>query len=358
MAFFIWIPFALVALVYSIFRSFMFLAYPRAETNPRANLQSLERRLTLWFRVWVFAAVVETIASGGLPIIWLIQGSSKIYFDYGIPSLHGLVNSLLFSIALCSFALFLATGKRNHLGIPVFALLWSILILNRNMMLVCLLEAAIVFVCLRGVRILTLFKLGVGLLLFILGFGYLGDFRSGSAQTFRLLAEPASWYPEWLPSGILWAYIYITTPINNLVNTMHSGHPVYSLLFPNTVANLFPSVIRDLVYGGRASDALSGQIVSEIFNASSAYIGPLQDFGLLGVVLYSIIVAFACQYFWFRTGLKNILVFAVLTQCLILSLFYNHFFYLPVITQLLWFSIFFARDIQMRKIVMSQTHAI
>jgi len=40
----------------------------------------------------------------------------------------------------------------------------------------------------------------------------------------------------------------------------------------------------------------------------------------------------------------------VLTQCLVLSLFFNHFFYLPVISQAAWV-LFFFRRANLRKIL-------
>jgi oligosaccharide repeat unit polymerase len=337
----IWIPFAAVVLVYTLFRHILVWLYPSFRKLPTVDFTKLERRLTVWFRVWIVISIIEIIVSGGIPLLWLIQHSDKTYMDFGISSVHGLVNSLLLAIGLCRFALFLLTGKRRHLIVPLFILVWSLIVVTRNMLLVSLIEFGILFFRLKPIQPKTILKLTAGVVCVILAFGAIGDYRSGSSDLIRLWAQPTEEYPEWLPSGVLWAYIYISTPINNLVYTSEVVQPVDRLTFPNTSATLFPSILRNIIYGNEVGSAESGELVASTFNVSTAYIGPFQDYGFLGIALFSIIIAVACLIFWFRRSLGDILIFSVLAQCLALSLFFNHFFYLPIISQVVWIPFFF-----------------
>lgn len=300
----------------------------------------IEHRIRQCFYLWIGLAIVETIVSGGLPLVWLFTGSSKTYFDYGIPSIHGLVNSLLLALAAASFALYLYTGKRRHMVLPILAVLWMLVLVTRGTILFLLVECVVIYLRLREVKtrsILRLFALGI---VFLLGFGFFGDLRSG-AEAFRSLAQPTANFPDWAPSGLLWAYIYITTPINNLLYTMHTMHPLYNPLLPNTAATLFPSVIRSLIYGrDAASQASSGQLVVQALNVSTAYVGPFQDMGRAGIIGFSILSSAFCEVFWHKNGLRNILCFAVFTQALALSLFYNLLFSLPILGQLIFFYYF------------------
>jgi oligosaccharide repeat unit polymerase len=347
---YLWAPFLAVTLIYALFHHVVALAYSgRAVVERIPDINLLESRLTIWFRVWLFMSLVEIVVSGGVPIVWLITHNSKTYLDFGITSLHGLVNSLLLSVAISRFALFLITGKKKHLLVPTFAVAWFVIAITRNLMIVALLEFAMVFLQMRPIRKATLLKFVAGFLCLVFAFGVIGDFRQGSSDAIRFLAQPTDQYPEWLPSGILWAYIYITTPINNLIYTMHTTHPVDSLLFPNTVSTLFPTVIRLVIYGNQLGDAESGQLVDSAFNVSTAYIGPYQDYGLVGIALMSTFAAMLCGFFWYRRNLQSILMFAVVTQCLILTLFFNHFFTLPIISQLLWLTYFFLPKLRLGK---------
>ena len=174
----------------------------------------------------------------------------------------------------------------------------------------------------------------------VLIFGYVGDFRTG-AKVFRNLAEPTKQYPAWLPSGVLWGYIYLTTPVGNVVNTAVSDVPVYNPLFPNTTSLLFPTVLRTAIYGESAADnALSGNLITNAFNVSTAYVGPFQDFGYLGMIGFSTLLALIAYLSWIDQSLRGAALYAVIGQCVILSVFFNHLFYLPIITQVIWIYFF------------------
>jgi len=343
----IWIPVATVVILFCALRR-MAPSLQNGSGRWQPNLSLIERRLRLWFGVWLTAAIFETIVSKGVPLLWLFQNTDKNYDSYGVTSVHGIVKSLFIAIALCRFSLWVLTGERRHLRMPAFALAWALILVDRSMFLVCVIEYVVVFLRFRNVRFGTLLKIAMGGIVFIFGFGVIGDLRlQGSSDMFRTLAQPTDNYPTWLPSGLLWAYIYATTPINNLVHTIHLTAPLHSWLFPNTLALLFPTAIRQLIYGSEWWTPLEGQLVNNAFNAATAYIGPYQDYGYLGVVLFSCVIAFVCQKYWFSKNLKGTLKFAVVTQCLVLTLFYNHLFALPIIFQVVWFEIFFSRPLRL-----------
>jgi hypothetical protein len=349
-ALWIWVPIVAATFFFNAIREISPSYSHRMSGEWEPDLELLEHRLKIGFRVWVITAVFETIWSGGLPIIWLFQDTAKNYDTYGVPSIHGILKSLFLSLALTRFSLWVVTGEKRHLKFPMFALLWAVLLVDRSVILVSIIQYGLVYLRFRSVRISTFLKIAMGAGLFVLAFGVVGDLRlKGPADLFRSLAQPSDSYPEWLPSGVLWAYIYATTPMNNLLQTMRFVPPVHSLLLPNTAALLFPSFIRSQIYGNQVDDALSGQLVSNTFNASTAYIGPYQDFGYVGVFLFSVLITFICQKYWRSRNLRGALIFSVVTQCLILTLFYNHLFYLPIIFQVVWLSAFFMRKVRFGK---------
>jgi len=346
---YVWAPFAGITLFCSALRQFTLLGFPRANRVTTLDLSLVDRRLQGFFILWLMATLIEVIVSGGIPIVWALEHGSKIYTDYGIPSLHGLVNSLLLSIALCRYGIFLLAGRRKDLVIPLFVPIWAILIINRNMLLVTLLQYGVLYLYLKRVRLLRVIQCAIAFLLFVLVFGIVGDIRQGSSDALRMVAQPTDQYPEWLPSGALWAYIYATTPINNLIHTAYTVPPEENILFPNTAATLFPSVVRKIIYGSRSDDAESGNLVVSSFNVSTAYIGPYQDYGYIGMVAFSAFTAFFSQLFWFRTNFRDVLIYSILAQCLVITLFFNHFFALPVITQIVWMFCFFLPEVHLGK---------
>jgi oligosaccharide repeat unit polymerase len=338
-------PFFVVTALYFAFFHFSRFAFGADDIEHTPNFQLLTSRLRRWFTFWIVMSCVEIVVSGGMPILWLAQGSSKTYMDFGIPTVHGFMNSLLLSIALINAALYGVLKQKKFLFAPAFVVLWSILAVTRNMMIVIVLEVAILLLQLTKVRFATVLKVFGGGLLLILAFGYIGDFRTGG-EAFRLLAQPTKNYPDWLPSGLLWGYIYLTTPLNNLVYTLQGTRPLYSLLFPNTLSSLLPTVLRMAVFRSDTAGLGTGVLVTEAFNVSTAYAGPFQDFGRAGIVLFSSFIGSVSMLFWKREGLRDLLIYTVLAQCLILTVFYDHFLALPIITQVIWLAVFFMPEVK------------
>jgi oligosaccharide repeat unit polymerase len=341
----LWVPFFCSVFLYLMFFHFSQFAFGSKRVEAQLNFDLLTKRLSRWFTFWIVMSCVEIVISGGIPIVWLLQGSAKTYMDFGIPTVHGFMNSLLLSIAITNAALFGVLKRKRYLLLPAFVILWSMLAVTRNMMIVIVLEVSLLILQMQRIRFGTVLRAVGGVVILILIFGFIGDFRTGS-EAFRLLAQPTKNYPEWLPSGVLWGYIYLATPLNNLIYTAHVTPPLYDPLFPNTLSSLLPTVLRTMVFGQNSATLGTGSLVTDAFNVSTAFAGPFQDFGYLGIILFSSSIGAVSAYFWKRTSLRDLLIYTVLAQCLLLTVFYNHFLLLPIITQVIWLSIFFMPEVR------------
>jgi oligosaccharide repeat unit polymerase len=302
----------------------------------------LDRRLKLWFKIWCVVTVIEIIYSKGIPIIWLFTGSGKTYMDFGIPTVHGFMNSLLQAICLVRFGMGLRFGRKKDFLYPVSAIFWSMIVITRQLMMVFLIEAVVVYCTYRPIRIKRILGALLGVLCLVYVFGVVGDLRTGADQ-FRALAQPTSAYPDWLPSGFLWFYMYLSTPINNLLYTFHTTQPLYDWRFPNTLSGLLPTVLRKMLFSANDLAASNGELITQAFNVSTAFAGPFEDFGRIGVLLSSFMMNMLGALYWRKHTFRDRLCYAVLCQCLILTVFFNHFVMLPVITQLIWIYVFFYR---------------
>jgi oligosaccharide repeat unit polymerase len=305
------------------------------------SLPSLTKKLTVLSGIWVIITLVEILVSKGIPILWLITGADRSYLDFGIPSVHGFTNSLLLASALVSLALYFETNQRKFLVLPIGTIVWALLVISRNLLLVSLLQN--VFLWLRykagkaGRSFAKATVLGV-LVLYV--FGVVGDLRTG-ADHFVAVAAPTFEVPKWLPSGFLWAYIYLVTPLNNMLFNLRNVIPLNTGALPNTFSLLLPSILRDALLPPTV-DANSG-LVSQAFNVGSAFIGPYQDAGLLGVAVYSGLCGLISGAFWYKRSLFGYLGYCVFAQCIFFSNFFNHFLNLPVIFQFFWLAIYTTR---------------
>jgi len=302
----------------------------------------LRKRLEFWFRFWVVMSCFEIMLSGGIPLIWTLTSSSKTYFMFGIPTLHGFLNALILTISIARFTLGLLNGLKRDLLFPLIMIVWSVLVEARQLTVVVLIEVALLFLMYRRIQWKRLVAGTAVVLVAVVLFGVSGDIRSGG-DGFRRLAQPTEQYPAWLPSGFLWAYIYVTTPLNNLVNTTITTPPLRDPTMPNTFAQLVPTAVRNLLGLRSVNSSFEGDLVTQSFNVSTAYMGPWQDMGTIGLVFFSVAIALASGISWVSRGIRNNLIYAIIGQCLFLSIFFDHFLYLPIIAQIPWCFVLFRR---------------
>lgn len=308
---------------------------PKKKTSKRHYLKddNLSQIIKYYCLLWGCGSVVEIIYSGGVPLIWSMTGSEKTYFDFGIPSIHGFMNSLISTITLVAFYLYLITKRHYYIYLSLIVFIWSIIVISRQLFIVNLLQLLILYVCINKIKIITILKYAFMTILLVLGFGYLGDLRTG-AHKFISLAQPSDSYPEWLPNGFLWVYMYLVTPLLNLLNTFITSEGYESFYFANTLSSLFPSIVRNMLYPDMAIE--KGNVITQAFNVSTAFIDTYKDMGYLGIIIFTIFIAVFTTMYWYKLDIISVFVFCVLLQCLVLTIFYNHFLSLPVITQIFW----------------------
>ena len=268
-------------------------------------------------------------------MLWTYQQIDKAPADFGVPSIHGLLMSILLSCATFSFYLFKVTRQGKYLGVPVFAALWSIVIISRDYLLGTLLQ--ILFLQLSLIkptkRQITLMLAGSVIVTVL--FGEIGNFRSGGADLIVALGRPTDVFPRWLPASFLWAYLYLTTPLNNLFNTIDVRGQPETISILATTAQLFPTVVRRLIF---PASFLEGELVDSNFTVSTAFVDPFKDMGMAGIALFSAFAGAVAAVFWLRRSRPFFLLgYAFVALTLFFSVFYNHLLYLPYLVQLVWF---------------------
>ncbi|CAH0198843.1 hypothetical protein SRABI27_04673 [Pedobacter sp. Bi27] len=321
---------------------FVFLLRGRVVEKPfvytDSTIKNIEKRIIPFFKFWIFFTIIEVIFSKGVPLLWIIQGSEKTYFDFGLPSLHGLLNALQTSLGIISFFLYIKTGKKKYLYICLFTFIWQIVVISRQLIVTQIIEIFYIYFIFSKSQLKLVRNLSFFGLFFIILFGVVGDLRTGQDKFYELAMPSQNWI-SWLPSGFLWVYIYLATPFNNLLFNFSVPITNYDPSFPNTTSLLLPSLIRNFFYGDNTVSNTSGALISEAFNVSSAFTSPYLDMGYYGIAIFSFTIGIISFLAWWSKGNKRVLFRAVIAQCLILSIFYNHFFYLPIIFQLFWISL-------------------
>ncbi len=288
-----------------------------------ANLETFSR--TLLF-LWIIGTLINILYSGGVPLYWMITGDGRDYRNYGIPTFVGLVGAINAFLAVSYFIIYLKKPKICVLIILMALISWPLVAVARGNFTYILLEMLAVYILLRKSSLKSLAVVIFGSVLFVYLFGVIGDFRAGAgAEIFKkeILNPEYIEISDFLPSGVLYVYAYITTPFNNVVYNISSLDP--NLLPFHSLRFLIPTVLRDYVFSGSESNFV---LVSEAFNTVTFYPGYLADFGIILTVIIISFYQFGASVFYLRSlqgNIPYIMAYSVAFQCLVLSVFNDNF---------------------------------
>lgn len=285
------------------------------------------------FIFWIVIEVIETIYSGGLPILWKLFNSPKTYMDYGIPTVHGLMNSIGLVLMMLSYYLYLYKKNNENVKdkrlkkILCIILLFNLCLITRQVIISGIIQ--MIVINLYFVKKIPWKKLlligGIGIIVF----GLMGNFRTGY-DDFMYVAVMKQENINPLFIGIYWVYMYLTMTVANVNNTVVLGISGYGM-YPIS-STYIPTVISNILFAD-SSLAIPKYLVTNAFNVSGFFIDFYLGFGVLGVAVISAIYGFLGGYIFKKViknkNEKNILYYAIYLQIILLSFFYNHLLYLP-----------------------------
>ncbi|KGM35860.1 hypothetical protein P409_01890 [Inquilinus limosus MP06] len=288
------------------------------------DLDRLKARTKTLFILWACINLVQTAVMGGLPVIWLIVGGGPSYSEWGIRSVNGMAFALGLALGMLGYLLYEFTGEKRWLAIVFLMIFWGIVVISRKFFVVAILQTGILFLMTHRVSTSVMVKTALSLLALVLLFGYIGDLRTGRSMIMQYAYLTVN-YPDWAPSGLIWVYMYLTTPINNIANIFWHFPPEWNYTFARTIDKLFPSVIRsDIADANNLKTTY--WLVSEVFNVSTAYSNAYLDVGITGVAIFNFIIA------WLTAGLYYLgrsvaakLMYVVFMQALVLTVFNDNF---------------------------------
>lgn len=232
-----------------------------------------------------------------VPFISMLQGGDVSHFDFGIGGLHGLLLALLSSVSTISFLIYIATGDKRYLTPLFFAVSVGVLTVSRKLFMVAFVQCFIVLFMVKSFKgVYHYFFFGACFV--ILLFGVIGEIRSPNVMQDL---GGVDFDVEYWNAGLVWVYLYLTTPFQNICYAILNFSGGDDFMFLNTFSTLIPSFILYDVNSYADSVDKFYYLESNVFNVSTAFIKPYLDLGVLGVSIFSFVVGFLGQAF-FRVG--------------------------------------------------------
>jgi oligosaccharide repeat unit polymerase len=289
--------------------------------------------------VWILVTLVEIIASGGLPIIWVIIGNGRTYEDFGVPSVHGFMNAIYLFLTFSAFIRLVSNRNRASLFEFLLLLSWSVIVVSRALMAIAILQVAVFFLLTSKFSLRVKFgTILTGVVVFVAAFGFLGDIR---AEEFSILASTGLSDLDPRFSGLVWVYAYLASPIANLALNVSVDTAELKVVPVTFLLPLLPSFIQRALGYEVGFLGFSGYLAHDAFNVGTAFIQIFIDWGIIGILLYSFVLGMFGQIVWrgfVRTGRADII--SLFIPCIVLTIFSNQFNQLPIILLFILFASF------------------
>lgn len=318
--------------------------YPKTKKDKKTRMRlfqklDIKKRLDIINVAFIIVFIIEIIYSGGVPLLFRLQGKNSQYLNFGITSVHGLLNG----IAVCLGAYYLLKkDKRKYIY-----LIFGILTISRQVLITLIIEAVVFYLCTKINQKINYKKtiLGLGGLLFaaIIGFGIIGNFRSGN-ETMNIVFRPREQY-EKLPSGIMWLYSYTEFSLSNFNNlvSMTPGGVNYGT---STLKFFLPSIIVNKL--SIKENFNDDYLVASNFNVSTWFPEIYLDFGIIGIAIFSILIGMLGGFLYRKVVEVNNdmynLLYAVFVHNILLFFFVNFFIYIPMAIQFVLIPILFGGE--------------
>ncbi len=272
--------------------------------------------------------LLNIVIAGYVPLIRGLSGSDTGYLDFGVHGVYGFYLALANALAIVNFIIYLRTGKRLYLMRYIAILAIFVIFITRQNLISVAVESVIVYsIVRRRIRWRTIF---VGTVLAGIIFSLIGSFRSGSVREIARIETKYSWIPE----PVIWLYAYSYFNIANMDNLiMNSDAPYYNA---SSLSSLIPSFLRPEYDEG-------DYLLVRNFNVSSYMFPVYEDLGRAGVFLLTLIAlrltSKKYQLLDQTVSIGQVGTYSVLYFCASFSFFFNFWFFLPVIFQIVFFKV-------------------
>lgn len=326
--------FFLCILFYNI--TCFFMLYIKKQV--RENKQLFQKRIYIkeylkYINIgFIIIFIIECIYSRGFPLLDKILTGNSNYLNFGITSLHGVLNGLAITLGayyICK------KSKWQYLYIA-----FAVITVSRQVLISIIIQA-IIFSILNTInnkqKINYKKYLLIGIFI-IIGFVIIGNFRSGSdVMTITFQAK----YPN-LPNWLMWIYSYTEFSLSNFNNLvgMTDGMVNYGL---SSLQFFLPSIVLKIF--NISPIWKENYLIQNNFNVSTWFPEIYLDFGLLGIIVFSIIVGILGSYLYKKAineySDKNALMYAVFSHNILFFFFVNMFLYIPIFAQFIYIPIIF-----------------
>lgn len=282
----------------------------------------------------LLGTMAQFVVAGGIPIVTIVFGGLGNYRDFvGIPMLGPIISYLNIIWSIYLFYQYQSNlENKKILWYYLISLLPFLLVLNRGALMQVMCPCFFIFLLrIKNLYLKTLVKILVGIFLFFVAFGVIGNVRDSAnienevPTILRLGGASEEFIDSKIPKSLFWGYIYAASPLANLQCAIKYSEPdiSYDNLTNTVIESCMPDIISNRLSGFVKPHPIdpSNYLVSSVFNASSVYFLPYLRLGWVGMILMFLFMVLMVKLYillvpisssWFMIGWSFLLCIILL----------------------------------------------
>lgn len=306
----------------------------------------------------LFGYLLEFIYHRNFPLLAILTNTSLSYHEFGIPTFHVFLVTFnsFFSIYLFQVILSRTENRGKTIILFILNLIPSLLIMNRGMLVIILISC--VFVYLIKFQHKITFKKIAGLSIFLVlclyFFGVVGNMRVNSSYNtgkmfdnslFMQIGGATEEFKESpIPKEFFWPYIYISSPLANLQETIKNFEYEEDISLSDTfvfsATQVLPDFISKRIVGLYEIEIPNSLQITPELNVSTAFAQSYVILGWVGVSILTLFMfIFALFYILLLKSLDSeyfIVGVAILNSIFVFNTFSNMFSFTGLSFQLIY----------------------
>lgn len=307
--------------------------------------------------VILLGTVAQFAAAGGIPAVTIVFGGIGNYKDFvGIPIVGPFIS--YFNVVWSIYLFYQYQSNRDNkqlLRYFLFSLVPFLLMFNRGALMQILCPCFFIYLMrLQNLYLKTIIKMVLGVFLFLLAFGAIGNMRDSAGMedemptVLRLGGASEEFIDSKIPKALFWGYVYAASPVANLQSAINDSKPDVSAdNFINTmIESCMPDVISNRLNAFMHIEGPSSStyLVSSVFNASSVYYLPYIRLGWLGMTIMYFFMIFMIKLYTVivpRTSTWFLIGWSFLLFIILLNTFNNMWYYsgLTILIMIMLFAV-------------------
>lgn len=240
--------------------------------------------------------VAEFIYSKDIPLFSVILGKDSFYQKFGIQTFHVILLPYASAFSIISFYRYLISPKifprrKIYLFSNVYIIFLMLLIMNRAAVLIILMVMGLLLFYMKA-SLKKLIVIGICGLIFMYGFGYIGNKRmmSSGYQGELIILDIGDASKEFrdskIPKEYFWGYLYSTISLSNL-NEEFRKYEAHSIgnISDVFVLDILPDFVSKRVVSAEQNKYLSPDLIKEELTTTTMYGQSIKLFGVIGMLI-------------------------------------------------------------------------